>query len=822
MNTASPQGVDQVENLRTELLPQPKADDPKTVRMPFKTAYILTREQEDELVRHALERMRQIEGQMGREADDMGAGIGNAVGTTWDASTAKSGSYNPDSFLGKRDRYTQRYYSHVEDRAKADTVYEHSNETASLDQRITRQGVARTITFFFGQPDDTDWFSTEAVGAEDEIVSDKIKKHSRWKVDQCGVKDRLTETVEFARVRGEAVVKVTHQQRGQIYKRTATILVQPAAEPEAPTSKDQAPENIQAPNAETGDLAAPDITEPSNGPASYLGPILDAHGDYIVRGDTFIDEMEPMPMAAPVALPGVGNYGAPPVDPVDVQRPGEPADPAQMGATAANASVPVQAMPPPMVPTGRKLLKRDGVTELPAVPHWQEQVITRRLINFEGPEAELVYFKDFFCPLDAKNVQTADAIGHSYDMSVMKVAELFRGQYGEGDAAIADMKRAVEALQNLTNSSPAPESAQNQPRQDMGETNTDTARSNPNCQVAEIYLTYDADGDGIMEEIFLLLDRRNGVPIYYEYLANVTVRGERPFYVLRPRAVDARWYGMGDMEFFNPEQSFIDLQINRHNFRDSKTGRVTFWRPYNTLEGDLDPTLKLHDGHTYTPKDGKKDEDVLSYVELPGDSESLEYLIDKFMQFMQTKSGVTNSADQETAGLPSNKLATGINEIHDSGQELFSHTIATLFPSVKAALRAVVDVIYANMNRVEVFNFFNGEANEILSLTPEDTRDLAMNVTLALSKTQQRKALQTGDQAQAIVDWFYSKPPMLQERIATFARQRLKALGVSQSDTIIEPIDPAMVPPGIDPASGQPMPPAQPENVTQMPATSAI
>jgi hypothetical protein len=88
------------------------------------------------------------------------------------------------------------------------------------------QMIASAIAFFFGQPDDIDWFSSNAVGAEDENASDKIKKHSRWKIDQCGVKTRFIEALEYAFIRGEAAVKVTHQERAQIFKRTATILVE--------------------------------------------------------------------------------------------------------------------------------------------------------------------------------------------------------------------------------------------------------------------------------------------------------------------------------------------------------------------------------------------------------------------------------------------------------------------------------------------------------------------------------------------------------------------------------------------------------------------
>jgi hypothetical protein len=176
----------QVEHLRDEQLPPPKhePDADTKPRMPFKTSLLLTREQEDAMVKHAIDRTKQLEDQLGRKFREGGSGKIHGLHATID---------NPDSFMGKRERYTLRYYNHVADRAGkvVESVYDHSNLTASLSQRITMQMIASAIGFFFGQPDDIDWFSSNAVGAEDENASDKIKKHSRWKIDQCGVKTQL-------------------------------------------------------------------------------------------------------------------------------------------------------------------------------------------------------------------------------------------------------------------------------------------------------------------------------------------------------------------------------------------------------------------------------------------------------------------------------------------------------------------------------------------------------------------------------------------------------------------------------------------------------
>lgn len=715
--------VGQVENLRDNLLPVPtsETEDASKPRMPFKTAYILTREQEDELCDYAHKWLLQREDQLGRTSHE-------ASGGGKRSQKRASQIDNPESFFGKRERFSRLYYGHVDHRVKPDTIYEQSNLTGALAQRITMQMIARGNKYFFGEPDDIDWFSTQAVGAEDELQSDKIKKHSRWKVDQCGVKTRFIEAIEYAFIRGEAIVKPTHQQRFQIYKCEATILM--------------------------GGLNAAGVSDPTI-------PLLDAHGDYIVQGDAFVPQIQAVP---PVATE-------------------QPVDPSQ----APEQQV---AQEPQMQETGKLVLKRDGVTAIPELQVWNTQIIARQLITFEGPELAVVYFKDFLCPESATDIQTADAVCHLYDMDVMHIAKMFRGVEGEGDDAIANIQAAVDRIREMTGESNLPKASAKQPREDFKESDTAGPAGVPLCQIAELHMTYDADGDGLQEEIMFFLDRAHKAPIYYEYEANVTVRGIRPFYAIRPMPVDQRWYGLGSMELFDLEQEFVDLQINRYNFAKSKAGRIDFWNPAGTVEGNRDPNLKLNYGQTYGLRDGKKIEDVYGFVEVPFDGDNLEYLLSLYMQMMQLKSGVVNSGDQEMSGLPSSDLATGINEIRDSGEELFSRILSHLFPGVKEALKAVIDIIYANMNRQEVFTYFNGDADEILTLTPEDVRDLALNVTLELSRTQQRRAVEVGKLTQDTISWFYQNPPELQARLAPYVRKQLKAFGIAQADSIIEPMTP--------------------------------
>ena len=715
MTPAGSTGDGQVEVLQQKL-PMATGDDPKKPRMPFKSDLTLTREQEDALVTHALDRITQIEEQQGKKEWSKNGKDFQVVGdtTTW---------------MGKRDKFTARYYNHVEDRKKADTIYWDSNLTASLSQRITAQMIAKAVNFFFGEPDDNDWFIADPVGVEDDAIADKIRKYSRWKAERCKIKQKFIQSVEFAFVRGEAVKKILHNEIFQVFERTDTILVaQPKGE-----------------------------------------PIYNALGDYITFDDIWTDEMEQVPYSS--------------VQP-DQQHL------AILESDGSDGQEPMAAMP-----TGRAILKKDGQTVRPDNPIWETRKVQRKRVTFSGPTADICYYRDFGAPIDAPGIQPgeADLIFHLYDRTVMQIVAMFSSQFEGGEKGLASMQKAVNALLEMIPSSSDAKSDAKAPRADFAETDTTQSPNNPLVQLAECWLTYDANNDGQEEEILLIVDRANQRPIFYEHTCNVTLKGKRPFEVDRAIEVDGRWWGMGAMEYFDPEQEFIDLQINRQNYRDGGSGRVTFWRPYNTIEGDRDPNLQLNDGKTYTPKEGKKNEDILSYVVLPEAGADLQFLLNLFTQFMQLKGGVLTGADKAVSNMPSSETLGEEQLITEAGDELFSMFLVRLFSGISAGIEQVVDVMFSKLDRNEVFTYFNGQADELLELTPDDVRELTLNIRLSITRQRDRKVLASGAQAAALIEKFYSLPYVLQDRFKQFYRDQLKALRVPQPEKLIDPLDPAML-----------------------------
>ncbi len=677
-------------------------------RMPFPTSYVLTREQEEELVSHALGRLRELEEESGRSRSAHG---------DWWTHAGREGAEESDplgirrterTWMGKRRLYDLVYDNNADHRAVIlGGIFAKSNLVVPLARRITRQMTARAVNYFFG----TDpWFSAYPVGERDRELAGKADRYARWKMDQAKLKRALELAVERAFVLGEAVVKTSWARREQLYRRQAAVLVDEAGE-----------------------------------------PVTAADGDYIHEHDEWVPQVVE-----------------------DATRPG----------SLLRGGVPV--------------LKRDGRTPRPKVLRFVEKTVPRRIRHYSGPEAQVVNYGDFLCPQTARSIQEADCVVHLYDMPVMELADQWRRDAesaGAEEDAVAT-RRAIGLIRGMANAGSLPGSQQDaaKPGEDEGGM---TRPSAPVASIAEFHLRYDADGDGMMEEIMLVLDRNTGMPVFYDYEANVTPDGLRPFSAVRVNEVPGRWYGIGAMEMFETTQRFVDLTVNRWNFAQSNAARVDFWSPHNTLEGRQNPHLALNWGGTYTPAPGKTARDCLESVYLESHKgPELRAHMEFFMQMAMNESGVQHANDAQAAGFDSAKLATGIRNIEKSGQEMFSLYLGHLEPGLAEALEKMTKLLMANLDETEVHRFFEEKeggqgAEELLEIRPEEIAGMDLDVRILLTRYRGEQTLESSTTAAGLVAQYYAQPYEIQQRTTLLFRDMLKALQVPFGDRIIEPLQPA-------------------------------
>lgn len=447
-----------------------------------------------------------------------------------------------------------------------------------------------------------------------------------------------------------------------------------------------------------------------------------------------------------------------------------------------------------------RVLAADGQTAMPDAPIWIKMPLNRRQVFFEGARSEPIYYKDFLCPITASDVQMADCICHIYDKPVSVFVDLVvkRGLVGDTADGRADaLHKMVELVQRLQDNSTQPKAAVNQdvrPGENFITAPASLNNAGPVAEFAEFYLWFDANGDGIAENIMLVADAKSEAPVYYDHVANVTTDGLRPIEIVRVNPVEGRWYGIGIMELFESYQNITDLLVNRWNYSQSKSGRVDFWDPSATLEGEANPNLRMNWGGTYTKKPGKKMDDILEVKYLNDIKfEQIKMMIEFFQQLAVNESGVANANDAQAAGLESSALATGINNIQSSGDELFRPMVADMTPSINRIISREVEVTLANMNDQEAFTFLNGDTMGIDKLTREDVQGLKFKVKIELTAYKNAQQVQLSAQAVALVEKFYLQPPAVQKYVAPFYRKQLRAIDPTcdvDQTIVVQPVDP--------------------------------
>jgi hypothetical protein len=499
-------------------------------------------------------------------------------------------------------------------------------------------------------------------------------------------------------------------------------------------------------------------------------PVLAMDGDYIIQGqDQFIEQQ--MPVMDPAT-------GQPAIDPV----------------TGA----------PVMQPTGIMVLKRDGQTRMPDAEKYETRIIWRRTIVESGAQAEVLMPHDFLYPLNCKNLDAADCLVHFYDEPLIN---LIHRILTVGNLPPDQVMEYVGKLaqQLIAYSGTTPEAAVNKSRADLNEPldSNGADRQEPQINWSRFCLWYDALNTGNQGNILLIMTRNGEIPLFYDYVENITPDKRRPYRLPTINKIPGRAHGMGLVEIFEPIQTEVDLLFNRWQFSLSRSGKVIAWQPENTTEGEDNPNLDINGGECLHLKPGKTLAETVQTVDIyDTKGQPLREMIEFLMQIAMNMSGIANVNDGQALGLDTTKLATGVRNLEKSGQEITDKLVADLRGGMKDILRSLMLLCAANLQSPKTFRFFNGDVGQLATISPDEVKNITLDVDLELTKYRGEQQLQQNSQAANAAQMYYQQQnPEVQNRLAPLFRDILKANGVKNPNDVIAPLTMAFPPVGPD---GQP------------------
>lgn len=392
-------------------------------------------------------------------------------------------------------------------------------------------------------------------------------------------------------------------------------------------------------------------------------------------------------------------------------------------------------------------------------------------VKYDNVYAEVIDSRDFLCPLKVRRTEDADINVHLYEQTPEWLAK----QYPNIDVSTSYFQRRRGAM-----------TGQQQPRRASGEDDDQASMVIDRMLIAETYIRCDADEDGVEEEIMLVLDLTNEMPVFYDYLANHM--GSRPFSVIPGvERVPNRWHAIGVFSKMRNPALYVDAQVNRINEKDSQNASITFfhedaseaWRSGVPFAPGSRTPIKVRAGwDPHVPICGR--------INLQADAQLGMELLNLRRQASDLEFAVMSGRDASASELNQSKTATGVMSIERDANVISKDTEYDIVEGLVHQLSITTDLLLENMKPAEMM--FRKGGQTLVTLNRDEIRALPRKVQLLLTKTRSAEMLATNEKAEAIAIRYYNLTPWLQFKLRDFYIKQLKGLEIDDADDMLEEV----------------------------------
>lgn len=412
---------------------------------------------------------------------------------------------------------------------------------------------------------------------------------------------------------------------------------------------------------------------------------------------------------------------------------------------------------------GEMILKKDpSFVTATQLKYEQFDSLPQEEIVWDGLRGSMLDNRDFICPLNYNSIHEAKFCAWRYDREWAQMREQYRGfDTSEG------------YFTTHTESAAKSDAA--------GSDNTNRNDLIAYVHAAEVYIRMDADGDGVEEEIMLVLDMGNDKAIFYDYMRNHM--NKRPFeVVVGLRKESNTWAGVGVYSETLHANTFIDLTFDRVNKKDSQTGSATFVNSKSTEEwvAQLPEVIGGPEVYHLKPGFNNTDNPPCFRIQLTEVSEMSMQLSEKSSQDLELMFGASTAASASANGLDRSETATGNAILEKEGNLIVNEAMRAQGVGIVAILEQCCDIVLEHMDPTELF--LTKEA-ELITLNREEIRGIQKDVRLLLTKSRSAEGLATSQQAMNMVLAYMDLPPTKQVAIRDFVVFQLRSLQVPDAES---------------------------------------
>lgn len=435
-------------------------------------------------------------------------------------------------------------------------------------------------------------------------------------------------------------------------------------------------------------------------------------------------------------------------------------------------------------------------------------------VQFAGAKSREVDSDCFRAPNDARSLDEADILAEYYDKPVHWIRDRF-------------LERpwiSWERYKNKVAKNNAARKTEDERKKTTKE-NKAFDLEHSEVGIVEVWMERDVLGWGTPQRIVVWYDKKNETLIDYEYQKKVTPHGRHPYSAIAVCRLKQYWWGPSIPEIIAPFQEYVDLQWNRHSFRNSiNANPLLAQNPDAIQEKKSFYDLKPFD--VMTLEQGKTVQDWIQAFVFPNADLDTQALIDKAIYWVNFWLGISNLARGDYSDVPQNTTLGGQEATLKEASKLSRRWSRRIIKGIEEHMTKLVQIVLATMQEEEVYVYLEGDQKLMGFITQDSVRDFSVNAKIVIGKESNAQALQEQQLTLQTITQYVTYPPQMQAIVRPVMKKILFLLGHDDVESLL----PVPMMPAVDPMTGQtvmvpvtatglpPPPQSLPGTATQLPA----
>ncbi len=410
-----------------------------------------------------------------------------------------------------------------------------------------------------------------------------------------------------------------------------------------------------------------------------------------------------------------------------------------------------------------------------------EWVIEEEEVTYEGLDPLLVDWRNFRCATSYASIERAPFRGHIYERRFSQLVRKLEQLHGVSAEDFDDATKAMlDKCRNL------PDTPQDEARvaQEGGPTGDE---KNPVVKCLDFEMEWDPEGKGETRWYFGTVLVESEQLFFVDYLANILKGGGSLYDAVAVYCLPNTWVGRGWWELYEEFNDNADRLWNTLIHRDNLVANPPAGVQWDAIEESKDDVqAKIgQPGFHVSLRPEKTMGDFLSFAVFPNRDQSSWELLQFFMKLYQLETGVTSSAQGGLGDMPATNTATGIQSVLASGSTLHKRPAKEIRDGLKSVVGKNLTVLYTFHNKEETLRYGEGQNAVLVTLRPEDVRDLKLNVRILMTRYAAREQMDKAQAAVGVHTQYIALPEPEKAAARPLYVQLLKAQGIQGAEDII-------------------------------------